>query len=217
MRKILMPRMRYPLVIFDLDGTLVDSYPWFLTIVNDVARRHGFKPIEAGEVDSLRRAGSREILRRLDVPLWKLPSIAAQMHALKREHAAALPLFPGVDATLRTLKDAGMTLALVTSDNEENARRQLGTSATHFSHFACGASLFGKPSKFRSVVRRAGVAPARTIAIGDEVRDIEAARAAGIGCAAVAWGYAASEALAAHAPDMMFQRMTDIERLIDPA
>ena len=62
-------------------------------------------------------------------------------------------------------------------------------------------------------MRRAGVAPAQTIAIGDEVRDIEAARAAGIACAAVAWGYAAPEALAAHAPDMMFREMRDIERL----
>ena len=207
--------MRYPLVIFDLDGTLVDSYPWFLTIVNDVARRYRSRPIEAGDIESLRRAGSREILKRLDVPLWKLPAIASHMHGLKREQA--LPLFPGVDAMLRALKHAGMTLALVTSDNEENARRQLGTSATHFSHFACGASLFGKPSKFKSVVRHAGVAPTRTIAIGDEVRDIEAARAAGIACAAVAWGYAAFDALAAHAPDMMFQQMADIERLIEPA
>jgi phosphoglycolate phosphatase len=206
--------MQYSLAIFDLDGTLVDSYPWFLTVVNDVARRYGFKPIEPDDVESLRRAGSREILERLDVPLWKLPAIAAHMHGLKRERGAALPLFPGVDATLRTLKDAGIALALVTSDNEENARRQLGASAAHFSHFACGASLFGKPSRFRSVVRRAGVAPSRTIAIGDEVRDIEAARAAGIACAAVAWGYAAVEALAAHAPDMMFSEMMDIERLI---
>jgi phosphoglycolate phosphatase len=209
--------MRYPLVIFDLDGTLVDSYPWFLTIVNDVARRYGFKPIEADDIKSLRRAGSREILKRLEVPPWKLPAIAAHMHGLKREHAGALPLFPGVDGVLRTLRDAGITLALVTSDNEENARRQLGASASHFSYFACGASLFGKQSKFKSVVRRAGVDPARTIAIGDEVRDIEAARAAGIACAAVAWGYAAFDALAAHAPDMMFQQMTDIERLIEPA
>jgi phosphoglycolate phosphatase len=206
--------MQYSLAIFDLDGTLVDSYPWFLTVVNDVARRYGFKPIEPDDVESLRRAGSREILERLDVPLWKLPAIAAHMHGLKRERGAALPLFPGVDATLRTLKDAGIALALVTSDNEENARRQLGASAAHFSHFACGASLFGKPSRFRSVVRRAGVAPSRTIAISDEVRDIEAARAAGIACAAVAWGYAAVEALAAHAPDMMFSEMMDIERLI---
>ena len=206
--------MRYPLVIFDLDGTLADSFPWFLRVVNGVADKFRFKPIEPGDVESLRHAGSREILKRLDVPFWKLPAIATHARALKRAQLELIPLFPGADAMLRSLSGAGLTLALVSSDNEENARRQLGASAAHFAHFACGASLFGKAARFKSIVRRAGAAPARTIAIGDEVRDIEAARAAGIGCAAVAWGYAAPEALAAHAPDMMFREMKDIERLI---
>ena len=109
-----------------------------------------------------------------------------------------------------------MTLALVTSDNEANARRQLGDSAALFSDFDCGASLFGKTAKFRRVVKRAGVAPAQAIAIGDEVRDIEAARAAGIACAAVTWGYAAPEALRAHAPDRVFGRMEDIAPALLP-
>ena len=200
--------MRYSLAIFDLDGTLVDSFPWFLAIVNDVARKYAFKPIEAGGIESLRHAGPREILKRLDVPLWKLPAIARHMRALKREQT--LPLFPGAESMLRALSGAGMILALVSSDNEENARRQLGASTAHFSRFACGASLFGKAAKFRSVMRRAGATPAQTIAIGDETRDIEAARAAGIACGAVAWGYAAPAALAARAPDMIFRRMDDI-------
>jgi len=57
------------LVIFDLDGTLADSFPWFLGVVNGVAREHGFRPIADADIEPLRRAGSREILRRLDVPL----------------------------------------------------------------------------------------------------------------------------------------------------
>ena len=56
----------------------------------------------------------------------------------------------------------------------------------------------------------AGVGAAQAIAIGDEVRDIEAARAAGIACGAVTWGYAAPEALRALGPDLVFERMEDI-------
>jgi phosphoglycolate phosphatase len=198
------------LVIFDLDGTLADSFPWFLGVVNDVAREYGFRPIAEGDVEPLRRAGTREILRRLDVPLWKLPAIGRRMRALKRDHVASIPLFPGAAEMLRALPEAGLTLALVSSDNEDNARRQLGDSAAHFSHFACGASLFGKAAKFKSILRRARVTPAQVIAIGDEVRDIEAARAAGIACGAVTWGYAAPEALAALKPDMVFEHIEDI-------
>jgi phosphoglycolate phosphatase len=206
--------MPYSLVIFDLDGTLADSVPWFRRNVNDVADRFGFSRIADEDVQSLRHAGSREILKRLKVPLWKLPAIARHMQRMKAEHLADIPLFPGTESMLRALRDGGLTLALVSSDNEVNARRQLGDAAHLFAHFDCGASLFGKAAKFRRVVQRAGLKPSQAISIGDEVRDIEAARAAGIACGAVAWGYAAPEALRALGPDLVFDRMEDVAVLL---
>lgn len=202
--------MRYSLAIFDLDGTLADSFPWFLRNVNDVADRFGFRRIEGSDVEELRHAGSREIIRRLEVPSWKLPGIARHMRKMKAADLDGIPLFPGASAMLHTLRDGGLALALVSSDHEGNARKQLGESAHLFSHFDCGASLFGKAAKFRRVVRCAGAAPAQAISIGDEVRDIEAARDAGIACAAVMWGYAAPNALRARAPEMIFERMEDV-------
>jgi phosphoglycolate phosphatase len=203
--------MRYSLVIFDLDGTLADSFPWFLRHVNDVADRFGFRRPGQHEIEPLRRKGSLEVLKHLDVPLWKVPAIARHLRRLKSAQMADIPLFPGAGEMLRALRDGGLRLALVSSDHEANARRQLGAAnAALFSDFACGASLFGKPQKFRRVLRRADVAPAQAIAVGDEVRDIEAARSAGIACGAVTWGFAAPAALRAHAPDLMFERMEEI-------
>jgi phosphoglycolate phosphatase len=202
--------MTYRLIIFDLDGTLVDSFPWFLRVVNGVAREHGFRPIADDEIEPLRYAGAHELLRRLDVPLWRVPAIARRMRALKREQIAALALFDGVPAMLHRLREAGLQLALVSSDDETNARAQLGTSAALFVQFNCGASLFGKAAKFKKVMQRAGVTAAQTIAIGDEVRDIQAARAAGIACGAVTWGYAAPDALMALKPDLVFATIDEI-------
>jgi len=202
------------LVIFDLDGTLVDSFPWFLRNVNDVADCFGFRRIRDDEVETLRHAGTREILARLEIPLWKLPAIARHMRRLKSEQVSEFALFDSVAAMLRTLSEAGIQLALVSSDSETNARLMLGEAAAPFSHFDCGASLFGKSAKFRRVLARAGVAPAQTIAIGDESRDIEAARAAGIACGAVTWGYAAPQALHALRPDLVFECMDDIARAL---
>ena len=202
--------MRFPLVIFDLDGTLADSFPWFLRNVNGVADRFGFRRIADEDIESLRRAASREILDRLEVPLWKLPMIARHMRRLKTQHVADIALFPGADAMLRALADGGLRLALVSSDSEANARRQLGEAAALFSDFDCGASIFGKAAKFRRILKRAALSTEQAIAIGDEVRDIEAARAAGIACGAATWGYAAPEALRALGPDLVFERMEDI-------
>lgn len=202
--------MPYSLVIFDLDGTLADSFPWFLRNVNDVADRFGFRRVADEDVEELRHAGSREIIARLDVPTWKIPIIARHMRRLKTEHLADIALFPGTETMLQTLKDGGLQLALVSSDNEANARRLLGEAAALFSWIDCGASIFGKAAKFRRVLKRANLAPSQAISIGDETRDIEAARAVGITCAAVSWGYAAPAKLRALGPDLMFERMEDI-------
>ncbi len=66
------------------------------------------------------------------------------------------------------------------------------------------------------MLQRAGIAPAQALAIGDEVRDIEAARTAGIACAAVTWGYAAADALRAMKPDMVFERVEEIAESLSP-
>jgi len=208
--------MPYALAIFDLDGTLADSFPWFLRTINDVADRFGFRRVGDEDVEGLRHASTREILNRLDVPLWKLPAIMRHARRLKAAAAAEIALFAGAEAMLRTLAENGVQLALVTSDSEANAREKLGPAAALFSHFDCSASVFGKPAKFRRVIRRAGVPLDRVIAIGDEVRDIEAARAMGIACGAVCWGYAAPAALRALEPDYLFERMDEIASMLSP-
>jgi phosphoglycolate phosphatase len=200
----------YPLVVFDLDGTLVDSFPWFLRVMNVVAREYKFKEVAPGEVDTLRRAGWRDLLRRLDVPLWKLPMIMARLRALKREHIAGIPLFPGAADMLRTLADSGIRIGLVSSDDEDNALRQLGDNAALFSFVDCGAPLFGKAEKFKRMVAHAGIVPREAIAIGDEVRDARAARSAGLAFGAVTWGYAHPDTLHAQSPDALFTRMEEI-------
>lgn len=210
--------MPYSLVIFDLDGTLADSFPWFKRNVNAVANRYRFRRVREEDVEMLRHASTREILNHLEVPWWKLPLIARHMRRLKTEQAASIPLFDGVHDMLGTLVARGLRLALVSSDSEANARQKLGASAGLFAHFDCAASLHGKPRKFRRVLRRARVDARHAISIGDETRDIEAARAVGIACGAVTWGYAAPKALIDRKPDLVFETMDEIvARLTLPA
>jgi phosphoglycolate phosphatase len=206
--------MRYRLVIFDLDGTLSDSFPWFLTVVNSFADRHGFRRIESHEIETLRGKSSREIIASLKVPYWKLPAIGADMRQLKAQHMREIPLFAGVPEMLRDLSEKGVALALVSSDNEANARAALGTHAALIRHYDCGASLFGKASKYKRVMKQVGVSARETLSIGDEVRDAEAAGKAGIDFAAVSWGYARVEALRAMRPVTVFERMADISGLV---
>jgi phosphoglycolate phosphatase len=205
------------LAIFDFDGTLADTFPWFIRVVNGVADRYGFERIEAHESDMLRGRGAREIVRHLRVPAWKLPLIARHMRRLAAEDPDAARLFEGTARMLQDLSSAGIRIAVVSSNAEENVRRALGpATAALVERYACGASIFGKASKFRRILKESGVAPAHAICIGDEIRDHEAASAAGIPFGAVAWGYTTAEALRRLGPERMFDSMDEIAGALVP-
>ncbi|OYY89682.1 MAG: HAD family hydrolase [Sphingomonas sp. 28-66-16] len=199
------PGPRYRLVIFDFDGTLADSGDWFLSIADDLADRFRFRRVDPSEVESLRGQTTREVIKYLGIPRWRLPSIARYVHGLLGEQADQIRLFDGVGVLIDELIGSGVTVALVTSNAESNARAILGPAiAAQISHWECGASLFGKARLYKRVLRRSKVAPERAISIGDETRDLIAARKAGIDSGAVVWGYANREALTALEPKVVF-------------
>ena len=206
---------RYDLAIFDFDGTLADSAGWFRSVINQVALRYGFRQVTDEELEALRGQPSAAVIRSLGVPAWKMPFIANHMRQLVARDAHKIALFEGVDTLMSSLAECSVTLAIVTSNSEANVRRILGQeTATRIAHYACGASLFGKASKFRTIIKATSADPRRTIAIGDEVRDLEAARTAGLAAGAVDWGYATVDLLRAQRPDHLFLSMDDIRAAI---
>jgi phosphoglycolate phosphatase len=203
----------YRLLIFDFDGTLADTFPAFERAVQEAIPRFGMRAVNSEDLARLRGMSAREIIRFLRLPFWKVPRVGKFVR--ERMAAERLQLFKGVDEILRTLAEAGLTLAFVSSNSETNIRAVLGPElASLFTTFACGASLFGKASRFRQVLKRTGVAPAQTITIGDEIRDAEAAASAGIAFGAVAWGYTEVTALQRSDPAAVFHTPADLLSLL---
>ena len=209
--------MGYKLAIFDFDGTLANSFPWFCTVLNEVAAKHGFRRVDESEVEDLRRCSSREILRRLEVPIWKLPLIAAEMRRLKIAASADIPLFDGAAQLLVDLRRHGVATAIVSSDSEASIRRTLGEAAGIVARYDCSSSMFGKAPKLRRTLQAMGASPVQSIYIGDEVRDGEAAADAGLPFGAVAWGYTHPDTLAPFAPGRLFRSFAELAEALRQA
>ena len=210
--------LRFRFAIFDFDGTLADSAEWFAQTLNAGAERFGYRAVSDDELQTLRGLGNREIIRRLGVPAWRMPAIARHFRSEASRSIHHIRMFPGASEMLARLRSHGVGIAILSSNSQANIRTVLGPEATSWiADFACGSSLFGKATKLRRLLRANGVPAAEAIAIGDDTRDIEAARNAGVAAAAVTWGYATRAALAARAPDLIFDDFSDLLRVFGSA
>ncbi|CAB3875584.1 HAD hydrolase-like protein [Achromobacter mucicolens] len=203
--------MKYDIAAFDFDGTLADTMPWFNTILNTVAEKYNFRKIDASEREALRSRDAMEILKYLNIPLWKLPAIMTHVRTLMQEIDPSVQLFDGIPQALARLKASGLRLAVVSSNSVENVKRVLGEeTAALFDDYECGSDLFGKAAKIDRLLKQHGTSPERFLLVGDEMRDIDAARKAGVRVGSVAWGYNHVDALRGRGPDELFLAVQDL-------
>jgi phosphoglycolate phosphatase len=206
--------MKYRLAIFDFDGTLADSFPFFVRVFNQLAEQHGFKGIDPDLAPTYRHYSPRQIMEQVGMPTWKLPFVVKSFTSLMKQHAASISLFEHIDDLLRYLADRDVTLAVVSSNSYENVSRILGPANTKLiSQLECGVSIFGKPARIQKVLKKTGIPCHEAISIGDQVADLEAARKEHVAFGAVSWGYGAIESLRAHSPEEEFDCVSAIRRI----
>lgn len=202
------------LIIFDFDGTLADSFGWFIAHFNAAATKFRFRTVSKDEIEEFRRLEPKALMIKLKLAFWKLPFIAVYMRRLMGADIRHVRLFPGIHPVLRKLSRRH-TLALVTSNSRKNVSEILGPSALSlFKHAQFNVGMFGKVSALRRVVRKCGFGPGQALYVGDEIRDLQAARKIGMSSGAVGWGYCPLDALAAYQPDMVFRRTGDLNQLL---
>jgi len=207
--------LKYDIAAFDFDGTLADTMPWFNSILNTVADKYGFRKIDLTERENLRHREASEILKYLGIPLWKLPAIMTHVRTLMQDIDPSVHLFDGIADAVARIKAGGVRLAVISSNSIENVQRVLGAdTCALFDDYECGTDLFGKAAKIDRLMRRHEVAPERFLLVGDEMRDIDAARKAGVRVGSVAWGYNHVDALRERKPDELFLTVADLPAIL---
>jgi phosphoglycolate phosphatase len=188
-------------VVFDLDGTLIDSAPDLITTLNVVLVDAGLRPVAYADGRTMVGGGARVMVERglkangRVLPPADVDRMARDFIAHYADHIAVHSQpFPGVEAALDQLTASGCRLAVCTNKLEGLSVRLLDAfKLTTWFRAICGADTFGvskpDPKILRGTIERAGGDPARSIMIGDSMTDIATARAAGVPVIAVDFGY----------------------------
>lgn len=215
----------FDLVIFDLDGTLVDSAPDIAWALNAALDEAGLPTLPPQTVKALVGDGAAKLVERA------LPTTAGGLDTgplLARfltHYAAHLSvdsrLYPGVTDLLRSLSRAGVASAVITNKPHDLARgllQALSIGDRFVTILGDGAGFPRKPhpSAAHSIIERVGTAASRTAVVGDGLPDMGLSRA--IPCLAVAatWGYVAATRLAAESPAFMANSPSEAERFLLP-
>lgn len=197
--------MKYKLVIFDFDGTLADSYPWFLSHFDEISRRYKLPHLEKEELEKLRTFDIREILIHYRIPFWKLVTIGNYLKKMMSSQIQQVQMVNGMQSVLLALGRQGVKLAVVTSNADQNVRAVLGDPClTFFQTIESGVSMFGKKSRFQTILKQTGIPASQALSIGDEVRDLKSSHAARLPFGAVNWGYTDMTLLQQHHPEEIF-------------
>jgi pyrophosphatase PpaX len=196
---------RYRAVLFDLDGTLIDSAELIMTAFEDTVRANLHQAIDRTEI----------------LGMWSRP-IRERFHALAPDQAEALAqdylrrylalhdqharLFPGIPHVLHTLHRRGYAMGIVTS--KRRATTQAAVLRFQLDRW-CSVIVTDEdvprhkpdPEPVRTAATRLGVPMAEALMVGDSPLDVVAGRRAGTGTAAALWGTVEASALLAEAPD----------------
>ena len=190
---------RFDAAIVDLDGTMVDTLGDFVVVLGRVLGEAGLPPVSRDFIERTVGKGSEHLIRSVLAQVGADPSRFEAVWPRYQHHYLAVngdhaPLYPGVEAGLRRLREAGLALACVTNKPLAFTRPLLDKKgiAGHFAHVFGGESFARRkpdPLPLLEACKALGSEPSRTLMIGDSANDALAARAAGCPVVLVRYGY----------------------------
>ena len=194
----------FDLVVFDWDGTLMDSESAIVSCMHEAIRELRFEPRSDGEIRGIIGLGLREAVHRLYPE--RRPTEHDRLADGYRSHFLSLSdtsqsLFPGVEETLEGLATAGVSLAVATGKSRRGLDKVLADTGLerYFLATRTADECHSKPhpQMLEEVMDLSGAEPDRTLMVGDSVHDIGMARNAGVAALAVSYGVQSRETLMA--------------------
>ena len=213
-----MPAIRT--VLFDLDGTLIDSVRLILDSYHHTLATHGLPP--RSDEEWLAGVGTplaAQFAAWRDDPRTLEALIATYREYNLKHHDRMVTVYPGVVQVVRALRDGGIATGLVTSKNRAGALRGLTLVQleTLMDVMVCADEVENPkphPEPVEKAVRLLRAEPSTTVYVGDSIHDMQSGRAAGVRTAAVLWGPFGRSHLEGAQPDYWLERPEELLTLV---
>ena len=207
--------VKAPLLLFDFDGTLCPSFDLFVREFNAVSEGYGFKKIEINEIEKLRNMGARDVQKALGISMFKLPFVIKKIRHNVRSHILELEPISGIPEVLKKLKSDGFSLGILSSNSEENIRSYLKKyDLDIFDFIYTGNAIFSKKHHLRKIRKLSGL-DSIIAYVGDEIRDMEAARDAHVTGIAVSWGFNSVKRLKESYPENLCETPEKLMEMVE--
>jgi phosphoglycolate phosphatase len=201
-------------VIFDFDGTIADSLKVLVEVAHDITGK--IQLVDADELQRLRAMRLKDVAEELQIPKWRWPFLVIQGRRKMANRMKEVQPFPGIADVLSTLQATKYEIFMVTSNSQRNVDRFLATTGmgAYFAQVYGNVGIFGKARVLKKVLRQHNLQPRDAMYVGDEPRDVEAAKKAGIPCVAVTWGYSSGNILNEHTPMVVVHDIKQLQSAI---
>jgi HAD superfamily hydrolase (TIGR01549 family) len=208
--------MSIKVIVFDFDGTIADTQAVLLEITNRLAPQYGYLPLDPEEVSRLKNLTSREIIKQSKIPRYKIPFLLRKVQQELGKEIERLQPIPGLKSCLLELKNRDYQLGIITSNFKPNVINFLKQNQLdHFFEFLYSeTTIFGKHRVINKFLKQQNFKPEEMIYIGDETRDIEAARKSKVKIIAVTWGFNSDLILAQNNPDYLINQPQEILEIV---
>jgi phosphoglycolate phosphatase len=214
--------MRYNTIIFDLDGTLLNTLDDLADSVNIMLEREGYPPRTREDVREFIGNGARNLVKRAlpeavpDEEVTRCLSVYRKIY-LENMFQKTGP-YEGIDETLKELKRLGVKIGVVSNKPHDATREMCEFYFGDILDAVIGDNPERKkkpaPDNIFEILRLLGSDKAKTLYIGDSDVDMETAKNAGLDCAGVTWGYRSEETLTEHGADYIVEEPRQLIRLI---
>lgn len=200
-----------PYLLFDFDGTIADSIHPLYELMNRLAPRFGREPISLDEFDLLRDMNAAQIIRHLQIPITRVATTIPLVLSEYRNIVHTLQPCLGIPELLKELTARNISYALLSSNSRDNVSKfLLRNNLCGFDWVEGTDGILAKHKKLRRQIRRHRLHKNLLYYIGDESRDVEAARRCGVKSIAVTWGFHTRQHLVSARPDWLVSQPREI-------